>query len=334
MNNYRPFAETLGSTNSGGSLLDRVVGRALLAAALTSGCSLGQNNYNPENDASGSDSSDGAADSGSLSESGGSTDSSYVSTSDSSIESGSSDSSVESGSSDSPSTESGSADTGPGDSGGSEAEGEASREASADALTSTDGPAVGVGDIDQIYEAAAIPPNQIFGFAKKATCTPKCATPLTVGANCCAGTDQVTWIVSENGAHPAGWMQFNAISAPADANYDVTFWYHSGDADYYGDNDCGGQAFTQPNQGGCRPQVFTVNGTVMPGAYHFPAFPGSWATLYAATVSMPLKAGMNTIMIAPPPPRDSVDLDAIEILPPGKGHAPLIAPDTTDLIGH
>jgi hypothetical protein len=49
---------------------------------------------------------------------------------------------------------------------------------------------------------------------------------------------------------------------------------------------------------------------------------------------MPLKAGMNTIMVAPPPPRDSVDLDAIEILPPGKGHAPLIAPDTTDLIGH
>ena len=66
---------------------------------------------------------------------------------------------------------------------------------------------------------------------KMAKCTPMCAKPLTVGANCCSGgRPRSTWIVSENGAHPAGWMQFNAISAPADASYDVTFWYHCGDS--------------------------------------------------------------------------------------------------------
>jgi hypothetical protein len=42
---------------------------------------------------------------------------------------------------------------------------------------------------------------------------------------------------------------------------------------------------------------------------------------------------MNTIKVAPPPPRDAVDVDAIEILSPGKGHAPRITANTTDLIG-
>jgi hypothetical protein len=210
--------------------------------------------------------------------------------------------------------------------------------ASGQAGTSTGGQAGtggigGVGDLDELYEAEAIPPNQVFGYARADACTPTCTKPLTVGANCCSGTGQVTWIVSENGAHPAGWMQFNAISAPADASYDVTFWYHCGDSDTYGDGDCGGQPTTEPKQTGCRPQVFTVNGTVMPGAYHFPCFPGSWATMYAATVSLPLASGMNTIKIAPPPPRDAVDVDAIEILSPGKGRAPRIAANTTDPLG-
>jgi hypothetical protein len=51
--------------------------------------------------------------------------------------------------------------------------------------------------------------------------------------------------------------------------FDVTLWYHCGDSDTYGDGNCGGQPMTEPKQTGCRPQVFTVNGTVMPGAYHF-----------------------------------------------------------------
>jgi hypothetical protein len=203
--------------------------------------------------------------------------------------------------------------------------------------TSTGGQAgaAAIGDLDEIYEAEAIPPNQIFGYAKVAKCTPMCTKPLTVGDNCCSAGGQVTWIVSANGsAHPAGWMQFNEISAPADASYDVTFWYHCGDSDVWGDCDCGGQTMTEPKQTGCRPHLFTVNGTLLPGGYHFPCFPGSWNTLYAATVSLPLTKGENTIMVSSPDPRDSTDLDAIEIVPPGKGHAPLIAPNTKDPLGH
>ncbi len=210
--------------------------------------------------------------------------------------------------------------------------------------TSTGGQAgaAAVGNIDEFYEAEAIPPNQIFGYAQNAKGTPMCTKPLTVGDSCFSGAGEVTWIVSKNGAHPAGWMQFNAISAPADASYDVTFWYHCGGtstsggvtyADVYGDCDCGGQMMTEPKQGGCRPHVFTVNGTLLPGAYHFPCFPGSWSTLYAATVSLPLTKGTNTIMVAAPDPRDASDLDVIEILPPGKGHAPLIATNTKDPLG-
>ncbi len=187
--------------------------------------------------------------------------------------------------------------------------------------------------LDELYEAEAIPPNQLTGFAQVEACAPSCAKPLKPGVDCCSGGSKVSWIVSENGAHPAGWMQFNDISAPAQASYDVTFWYHCGSGDTYGDNNCGGQAPTETGQVGCRPHAFTINGTVMPGAYHFPCFSGSWSTLRVATVSLPLAAGMNTIKVAAPPPRDAVDVDAIEILATGKGHAPRIAVNTTDLLG-
>ena len=230
----------------------------------------------------------------------------------------------------------GGAGTGAGGTGaGGSTGGQSGTGAGGQAGTSTGGQAgaVAVGNIDEFYEAEAIPPNEKFGFAQVENGTPMCTKPLTVGASCFSGGGEVTWIVSKNGAHPAGWMQFNAISAPADASYDVTFWYHCGNADYYGDCDCGGQAKTEPKQGGCRPHVFTVNGTLLPGAYHLPCFPGSWSTLYAATVSLPLTKGTNTIMVAAPDPRDASDIDVIEILPPGKGHAPLITTNTKDPLG-
>jgi hypothetical protein len=188
-------------------------------------------------------------------------------------------------------------------------------------------------DFDALFEAEAIPPNQVFGFAKRASCARTCAAPLTPGEECCSGGGEVTWIVSKNGAHPSGWMQFNDVAAPADGDYDVTFWYHSGGSDTYGDDNCGGQPMTEAGQFGCRPEVFTVNGTTLPGAYHFPVFTGAQTVIHPATVTLPLRKGMNTIMVAPPPPRDSVDVDAIELQPPGKGRAPHIAANTTDLIG-
>ncbi len=128
-------------------------------------------------------------------------------------------------------------------------------------------------------------------------------------------------------------MQFNDVAVPADGDYDVTFWYHSGASDTYGDNDCGGQPMTEPGQFGCRPHVFTVNGKTLPGAYHFAVFTGAQAVIHPATVSLPFTKGMNTILVAPPPPRDAVDVDAIEIRPPGKGVAPHITANTVDLLG-
>jgi hypothetical protein len=53
----------------------------------------------------------------------------------------------------------------------------------------------------------------------------------------------------------------------------------------------------------------------------------------AATVAMPLESGANTIKLHAPPPRDSVNVDAIEVFPTGKGLPPLIM-SVKDLTGH
>jgi hypothetical protein len=173
----------------------------------------------------------------------------------------------------------------------------------------------------------------LFGYAKKAGCAPTCVKPIKPLNVCCSGGGQVTWIVSANTAHTSGWMELHDIAAPANGTYDITFWYHCGGGDTYGDDNCGGDAMTQPGQKGCRPTVFTINGTLMPGAYHFPCFSGSGGIIHAATVSLPLSQGMNTIKYAPPVPRDAADLDAIEVLSSGKGVAPRVAVNTKDLIG-
>ena len=234
------------------------------------------------------------------------------------------------------------ADTGPTSAGNDGA----ARDAVGDSEETTDGSGEAAADsgdaggttsgsgVNEWYEAEAIPPNQIFEYAMKTTCAPICPKPVVPGAVCCSGGGEVTWIVSENAYHTAGWMVFNDIAAPADGTYDLTFWYHSGGGDTYGDNNCGGQPLTQPDQVGCRPQTFVINGTTMPGAYHFPTYKSGAFIIRAATVSLPLAKGMNTIKVAPPPPRDSVDMDALQVLPSGMGIAPRIAPDTTDLIGN
>ena len=139
----------------------------------------------------------------------------------------------------------------------------------------------------------------------------------------------MTWIV----AHGNGELQFGAVMAPGDGMYDVTWWYYCGRNDNFGDKDCGGQTNPPTTPSGCRPHQFYVNGTLMPGAYHFPCFNGMWNIVRAATVTMPLKAGANTIKMHAPPPRDSVNVDAIELFPAGKGLSPTIM-SNKDLIGH
>jgi hypothetical protein len=178
------------------------------------------------------------------------------------------------------------------------------------------------------YEGEA---GVISGRAVRAMCT---ACPSSAGMKpgdaCCSGGGEVKWLV----AHGNGELQFKGVSVPADGMYDVTWWYFCGKNDHFGDRNCGGQTDPPTTASGCRPHQFFVNGTLMPGAYHFPCFSGMWNLVRAATVTMPLKAGANnTIKLHAPPPRDSVNVDAIAIFPPGKGLPPLIT-STKDLTGH
>jgi hypothetical protein len=116
--------------------------------------------------------------------------------------------------------------------------------------------------------------------------------------------------------------------------YDVTWWYHCGKNDNFGDANCGGQTNPPTTPSGCRPHQIVVNGTEMAGTYHFPCFPGDWGYIRAATTTLPLKAGAsNTIKVYSKAPRDSADMDAIEIFAPGGGVPPALM-SNSDPLGH
>jgi hypothetical protein len=174
------------------------------------------------------------------------------------------------------------------------------------------------GDMIGWYEAEAVPPNQISGPATVGTCgAGPCASVAAIkeGMECCSGGKKVSQLIRGNGQ-----LQFNAVKAPADGMYDVTWWFHCGKNDNFGDANCGGVPHTPS---GCRPHVILVNGTKLPKIYEFPCFPGSWGQIHAATVAMPLKAGDNTIRIYATPGRDASDMDAIAVYPAGKGTPPI-----------
>src|SRR6185369_2686531 len=117
---------------------------------------------------------------------------------------------------------------------------------------------------------------------------------------------------------------FNNVTVPSDGTYDVTWWYHCGNSDNFGDKHCGGQTDPPTTPAGCRPHNIVVNGTEMQGTYHFPCFAGTFSEIHAATTTLPLKAGaMNSIKVYPKQ-RDSADMDAIQISPAGMGMKPLI----------
>jgi hypothetical protein len=103
--------------------------------------------------------------------------------------------------------------------------------------------------------------------------------------------------------------------------YDVTWWFHCGKNDNFGDKNCGGA----PNRtaSGCRPHILVVNGTKLPKVYEFPCFPGSWGEIHGSTTPVPLKAGMNSIRIYATPGRDASDMDAIAVYPAGKSVSPV-----------
>jgi hypothetical protein len=167
------------------------------------------------------------------------------------------------------------------------------------------------------YEAEAA---MLFGGSKIGNCgAPACMSTQTIkeGDECCSAGKKVSQLLRGRGG-----VTFNGVMAPSEGMYDVTWWYHCGKSDNFGDTTCGGAPHTPS---GCRPHVFTINGTAFPKVYHFPCYPGDWGQIHASTVTMPLKAGMNSISVHATPGRDAADLDAIEVFPSGKGFPPNVA---------
>jgi len=192
-----------------------------------------------------------------------------------------------------------------------------------DAAPSADGGATtgpGPGGELGFYEAEAVPPNMLFGATKIGNCGAGTCPPggLKEGMECCSGGKKLSQLLRGTGG-----AVLKEIAAPADGMYDVTWWFHCGKNDNFGDTGCGGLPHTAS---GCRPHVFTVNDMKIPGVYHFPCFPGSWGEIHASTVALPLKSGMNSIRVVATAGRDAADLDAIQIFPAGKGPMPKIPP--------
>jgi hypothetical protein len=144
-----------------------------------------------------------------------------------------------------------------------------------------------------------------------------CGAPETIQpeAMCCSQGKEVRQLLRGKGG-----LVFNKVMAPADGMYDVTWWYHCGLNDNFGDPGCGGE----PNhpKAGCRPHILTVNGTQLPKVYEFHCFPGPWGQIHAVVTPLPLKSGENSIKVVATSGRDAADLDAIAVYPAGKGVGP------------
>jgi hypothetical protein len=205
--------------------------------------------------------------------------------------------------------------------GGAQADAGSAGEGGGTATGGSGGAGGSSGNLMGWYEAEAIPPNDKAPKSEvHVNPASACKTmPPTPGDNCQSGGGEVTWITEGR----QGWLQFNQVAAPSDGMYDVTWWYHCGNNDNFGDKHCGGQTDPPTTAAGCRPHNIIVNGTELQGTYHFPCFAGSFGIIRAATTALPLKAGMNTIKVYPKS-RDAADMDALQVSPLGMGTKPLI----------
>jgi hypothetical protein len=218
--------------------------------------------------------------------------------------------------------------------------------------------------VDGWYEAEAVPPNVLTYAAtvshsdegKNMSC-PLDATPgisaarahgVSEGADCASAGGMVVNILGRSPCNPetpssysncqnlGAGVELHNVTVPADGMYDVTWWYHCGLNDHYGDNNCGGVHYSVGSS--CRPHLIDVNGTPMSATvggqkalfYQFPCYAGAWSIVHGATTTLPLKAGAtgNVIYIHAPGATtlDAADIDAINVLPQGKGASPVATP--------
>jgi hypothetical protein len=227
-------------------------------------------------------------------------------------------------------------------------------------------PSTGVGGVggavDGWYEAEAVPPNVLTNAATvshsdegqnracvldtRAGLSQVEAHGVTEGADCASAGGMVVNILGRSPCNPetpssysncqnlGAGVEFHGVTVPADGAYDVTWWYHCGLDDHYGDTKCGGVKYSVGSS--CRPHLIDVNGVPISSSagakyYQFPCYPTAWSLIHAATTALPLKAGSNTIYIHAPGATtlDAADIDAINVLPAGKGAPPLATPVAT-----
>jgi hypothetical protein len=168
------------------------------------------------------------------------------------------------------------------------------------------------------------------------------------GANCCSGGGEVTELLGrvpcsgppgsagdyQSCQTIGGGIEFDGVAVPSDGIYDVTWWYHCGENNSYGDTACGGVQYNVGSS--CRPHLIDVNGVPMSSTvqgqaamiYQFPCYPGAWSILHGATTALPLRAGSNAVLIHAPHAvtLDGADIDAMDVQSPGQGAPPLVTP--------
>ncbi len=217
------------------------------------------------------------------------------------------------------------------------------------------------GDVDAWYEAEA-PGNILFnilGAGGRTKCSTTCTGAPKEGSICCMGGYKITQLLGRcntkaassntkaclNDQGPGGaGVTFTGVKIPKAGSYDVTWWYHAGSFDNWNDHDCGGKpapawmTYFNPNanpQPGCRPHLIAVNGKEVDGSqgerfWQFPVYGGSWDVLHAATTTLTLAAGENTVQLAAPRigDLDAVDIDAIHVQTADKGEPPKVVAPT------
>ncbi len=208
-----------------------------------------------------------------------------------------------------------------------------------DASASPDGTA----GFSQWIEAEAVPPNVLTNGAQITTCAGSaqygrgltCAPDtLKEGALCCSGGKVVVSLLGRAANNAGSGVEFHQVSVPSAGSYDVTWWYHCGANDSFGDVGCGGLHY--PVGSSCRPHLIDVNGmpitSTVGGAsaqfFQFPCYQGDWSIIHAATTTLPLQAGNNVIYVHPPHVAnlDAADIDVIHVTAVGQGVGQRVTP--------
>ncbi len=219
--------------------------------------------------------------------------------------------------------------------------------------TSSAPPVDGGASLPLRYEAEATPPNvltqsaiaDLTCFGTNQTCP---AGGVKEGADCCSGGGVVTEILGRvpcSGPPGSagdyvdcqmigGGVEFRNVTAPSAGMYDVTWWYHCGENNSYGDTACGGLHYAVGSS--CRPHLIDVNGVPVAAEtdgqtaliYQFPCYAGAWSMVHGATTALALEAGPNIVLIHAPHEvdLDSADIDAIDVQALGQGPPPLVTP--------